>query len=176
MATEDLKKNNYMDPMSLVTPAVGLMFWTCIIFVLLILVLKKFAWKPILSAVDQRNESISNSLLAAEKARNEIASLTANNEQIIAQAKLDRDALLKEAREMKNEIISKAKETATNEADKIISSAKEQITNEKMKALTELKNQVAVISIEMAEKVLGSELSNADAQKDLVNRALKEKI
>ena len=176
MATEDLKKNNYMDPMSLVTPAVGLMFWTCIIFVLLILVLKKFAWKPILSAVDQRNESISNSLLAAEKARNEIASLTANNEQIIAQAKLDRDALLKEAREMKNEIISKAKETATNEADKIISSAKEQITNEKMKALTELKNQVAAISIEMAEKVLGSELSNADAQKDLVNRALKEKI
>ena len=162
--------------MSLVTPAVGLMFWTCVIFVLLILVLKKFAWKPILSAVDQRNESISNSLLAAEKARNEIASLTANNEQIIAQAKLDRDALLKEAREMKNEIISKAKETATNEADKIISSAKEQITNEKMKALTELKNQVAAISIEMAEKVLGSELSNADAQKDLVNRALKEKI
>jgi len=176
LATEDLKKNNYMDPMSLVTPAVGLMFWTCVIFVLLILVLKKFAWKPILSAVDQRNESISNSLLAAEKARNEIASLTANNEQIIAQAKLDRDALLKDAREMKNEIISKAKETATNEADKIISSAKEQITNEKMKALTELKNQVAVISIEMAEKVLGSELSNADAQKDLVNRALKEKI
>ena len=165
-----------MDPMSLVTPAVGLMFWTCVIFVLLILVLKKFAWKPILSAVDQRNESISNSLLAAEKARNEIASLTANNEQIIAQAKLDRDALLKEAREMKNEIISKAKETATNEADKIISSAKEQITNEKMKALTELKNQVAAISIEMAEKVLGSELSNADTQKDLVNRALKEKI
>jgi|TARA_B110000495_G_scaffold48223_1_gene40256 F-type H+-transporting ATPase subunit b len=176
LATEDLKKNNYMDPMSLVTPAVGLMFWTCVIFVLLILVLKKFAWKPILSAVDQRNESISNSLLAAEKARDEIASLTANNEQIIAQAKLDRDALLKEAREMKNEIISKAKETATNEADKIISSAKEQITNEKMKALTELKNQVAAISIEMAEKVLGSELSNADAQKDLVNRALKEKI
>ena len=165
-----------MDPMSLVTPAVGLMFWTCVIFVLLILVLKKFAWKPILSAVDQRNESISNSLLAAEKARDEIASLTANNEQIIAQAKLDRDALLKEAREMKNEIISKAKETATNEADKIISSAKEQITNEKMKALTELKNQVAAISIEMAEKVLGSELSNADAQKDLVNRALKVKI
>ena len=176
MATEDLKKNNYMDPMSLVTPAVGLMFWTCVIFVLLILVLKKFAWKPILSAVDQRNESISNSLLAAEKARDEIASLTANNEQIIAQAKLDRDALLKDAREMKNEIISKAKETATNEADKIISSAKEQITNEKMKALTELKNQVAAISIEMAEKVLGSELSNADTQKDLVNRALKEKI
>ena len=165
-----------MDPMSLVTPAIGLMFWTCIIFILLVLVLKKFAWKPILSAVDQRNESISNSLLAAEKARDEIASLTANNEQIIAQAKLDRDALLKEAREMKSEIISKAKDTASKEADKIITSAKEQIYNEKMKALTELKNQVAAISIEMAEKVLGSELSNVDAQKDLVSQALKEKI
>ena len=176
MATEDLKKNNYMDPMSLVTPAIGLMFWTCIIFILLVLVLKKFAWKPILSAVDQRNESISNSLLAAEKARDEIASLTSNNEQIIAQAKIDRDALLKEARDMKNEIILHAKNTASNEADKIITSAKEQISNEKMKALTELKNQVASISIEMAEKVLGSELSNVDAQKDLVSQALKEKI
>ena len=165
-----------MDPMSLVTPAIGLMFWTCIIFILLVLVLKKFAWKPILSAVDQRNESISNSLLAAEKARDEIASLTSNNEQIIAQAKIDRDALLKEARDMKNEIILHAKDTASKEADKIISSAKEQISNEKMKALTELKNQVAAISIEMAEKVLGSELSNVDAQKDLVSQALKEKI
>ena len=162
--------------MSLVTPAIGLMFWTCIIFILLVLVLKKFAWKPILSAVDQRNESISNSLLAAEKARDEIASLTSNNEQIIAQAKIDRDALLKEARDMKNEIILHAKNTASNEADKIITSAKEQISNEKMKALTELKNQVASISIEMAEKVLGSELSNVDAQKDLVSQALKEKI
>jgi F-type H+-transporting ATPase subunit b len=176
LAAEDLKKNTYMDPMSLVTPAIGLMFWTCIIFILLVLVLKKFAWKPILSAVDQRNESISNSLLAAEKARDEIASLTANNEQIIAQAKMDRDALLKEARDMKNEIILHAKDTASKEADKIITSAKEQIFNEKMKALTELKNQVAAISIEMAEKVLGSELSNVDAQKDLVSRALKEKI
>ena len=164
-----------MDPMSLVTPAIGLMFWTCVIFILLVLVLKKFAWKPILSAVDQRNENISNSLLAAEKAREEIASLTANNEQIIAQAKMDRDALLKEARDMKNEIILHAKDTASKEADKIITSAKDQISNEKMKALTELKNQVAAISIEMAEKVLGSELSNVDAQKDLVNRALKEK-
>jgi F-type H+-transporting ATPase subunit b len=176
LATEDLKKNNYMDPMSLVTPAIGLMFWTCIIFILLVLVLKKFAWKPILSAVDQRNESISNSLLAAEKARDEIASLTSNNEQIIAKAKMDRDALLKEARDMKNEIILHAKDTASKEADKIITSAKEQISNEKMKALTELKNQVASISIEMAEKVLGSELSNVDAQKDLVSQALKEKI
>jgi F-type H+-transporting ATPase subunit b len=176
LATEDLKKNNYMDPMSLVTPAIGLMFWTCVIFILLVLVLKKFAWKPILSAVDKRNESISNSLLAAEKARDEIASLTANNEQILAKAKMDRDALLKEARDMKNEIILHAKDTASKEADKIITSAKEQISNEKMKALTELKNKVASISIEMAEKVLGSELSNINAQKDLVNRALKEKF
>lgn len=165
-----------MDPMSLVTPAVGLMFWTCIIFILLILILKKFAWKPILLAVDKRNESITNSLLAAEKARDEIAELSANNEQIITQAKNDRDSLLKEAREMKNKIISEAKDIASIEADKIISTAKIQISNEKMKALTELKNQVAVISIEMAEKVISSELSNPSKHKELINQALKENI
>jgi len=165
-----------MDPMSLVTPAVGLMFWTCIIFILLILILKKFAWKPILLAVDNRNESITNSLLAAEKARDEIAELSANNEQIITQAKNDRDSLLKEAREMKNKIISEAKDIASIEADKIISTAKIQISNEKMKALTELKNQVAVLSIEMAEKVISSELSNPTKHKELINQALKENI
>ena len=162
--------------MSLVTPAVGLMFWTCIIFILLILILKKFAWKPILLAVDKSNESITNSLLAAEKARDEIAELSANNEQIITQAKNDRDSLLKEAREMKNKIISEAKDIASIEADKIISTAKIQISNEKMKALTELKNQVAVLSIEMAEKVISSELSNPSKHKELINQALKENI
>jgi len=176
LATEVYLKNNNMDPMSLVTPAVGLMFWTCIIFILLILILKKFAWKPILSAVDKRNETITNSLLAAEKARDEIAELSVNNEQIIAQAKNDRDSLLKEAREMKNKIISESKELATIEADKIISVAKAQISNEKMKALTELKNQVAVLSIEMTEMVLSSELSNPDKHKELINQVLKERL
>ena len=160
--------------MELVTPAIGLIFWTTVVFTLLVLLLKKFAWKPILSAVDERNQSIKNSLAQAEKARNEMSELTANNEKIIAQAKLDRDVILKDARDMKNEIISEAKDKASKEAEKLVSTAKEQMLNEKMKAITELKNHVADLSIEMAEKILSSELSDVAKQKELVKKALKE--
>ena len=160
--------------MELVTPAIGLIFWTTVVFTLLVLLLKKFAWKPILSAVDERNQSIKDSLAQAEKARSEISKLTANNEKIIAQAKVDRDLILKEARDMKNEIISEAKDKASNEAEKLVTTAKEQILNEKMKALTELKNHVADLSVEMAEKILRSELSDVAKQKELVTKALKE--
>ena len=160
--------------MELVTPAIGLIFWTTVVFTLLVLLLKKFAWKPILSAVDERNQSIKNSLAQAKKARNEMSELTANNEKIIAQAKVDRDVILKEARDMKNEIISEAKDKANMEAEKLVSTAKEQILNEKMKAITELKNHVADLSIEMAEKILSSELSDVAKQKELVKKALKE--
>jgi F-type H+-transporting ATPase subunit b len=160
--------------MELVTPAIGLIFWTTVVFTLLVLLLKKFAWKPILSAVDERNKSIKDSLAQAEKARSEMSELTANNEKIIAQAKVDRDIILKEARDMKNEIISEAKEKANKEAEKLVSTAKEQILNEKMKAITELKNHVADLSIEMAEKILSSELSDVAKQKELVTNALKE--
>ena len=160
--------------MELVTPAIGLIFWTTVVFTLLVLLLKKFAWKPILSAVDERNKSIKDSLAQAEKARSEMSELTANNEKIIAQAKVDRDIILKEARDMKNEIISEAKDKASQEAEKLVSTAKEQILNEKMKAITELKNHVADLSIEMAEKILSSELSDVAKQKELVKKALKE--
>jgi F-type H+-transporting ATPase subunit b len=160
--------------MELVTPALGLIFWTTIVFLLLLLLLKKFAWKPILSAVEERNNLINDSLQAAEKARDEMSELNSNNEKIIAQAKLDRDNLLKEAREMKSQIISQAKDQAALQAEKLVNSAKEQISNEKMKALTELKNHVADLSIQMAEKVLSNELSDASKQKELINRSLKE--
>ena len=160
--------------MELVTPAIGLIFWTTVVFTLLVLLLKKFAWKPILSAVDERNKSIKDSLAQAEKARSEMSELTANNEKIIAQAKVDRDIILKEARDIKNEIISEAKDKANKEAEKLVSTAKEQILNEKMKAITELKNHVADLSIEMAEKILSSELSDVAKQKELVKKALKE--
>ena len=160
--------------MELVTPALGLIFWTTVVFLLLLLLLKKFAWRPILSAVEERNNLINDSLQAAEKARDEMSELNSNNEKIIAQAKIDRDSLLKEAREMKSQIISQAKDQAVIEAEKLVNSAKEQISNEKMKALTELKNHVADLSIEMAEKVLSNELSDASKQKELITRSLKE--
>ena len=152
----------------------GLIIWTTIIFTLLLIVLKKYAWKPILNSVDERNKSIEEALKAADKAKEEIALLNADNERILQEARVERDTLLKEAREMKNNIINEAKEKASTEADKILISAKEQISNEKMKAITELKNTVADLSIDMATMVLKSELKDADKQKQLVSKALKE--
>ena len=152
----------------------GLIIWTTIIFTLLLIVLKKFAWKPILNAVDERNKSIEEALKAADKAKEEMALLNADNERILQEARIERDTLLKEAREMKNNIINEAKEKASTEADKILISAKEQISNEKMKAIIELKNTVADLSINMATMVIKSELKNVDKQKQLVSEALKE--
>lgn len=151
----------------------GLIIWTTIIFTLLLIVLKKFAWKPILKSVDERNKSIQEALQAADRAKEEMASLTADNERIIAEAKLERDSLLKEAREIKVKIILEAKEKAIIEADKIIISAKDQINNDKMKAITELKNNVAKISIEMTEKILRKELTDIESHKEFISRSLK---
>jgi F-type H+-transporting ATPase subunit b len=162
-----------MDPMSLVTPAIGLMFWTCIIFTLLILLLRKFAWKPILTAVDDRNEQINSALKDADKARLEIENLNNDNERILLEAKSERDQLLKEARDIKDNIINEAKEKASNEAENILNAAKSQIENEKMKAITELKNSVAVLSIDIAEKVLKNELKEKSNQEDFINSILK---
>jgi F-type H+-transporting ATPase subunit b len=153
----------------------GLIIWTTIIFTLLLIVLKKFAWKPILNAVDERNKSIEEALKSADKAKEEMALLNADNERILTEAKIERDVLLKEARDIKDGIISEAKETATNEAEKIISSAKQQIANEKMKAITELKNSVAILSIDIAEKVLKRELQEKSNQEDFIAESLKNK-
>ena len=159
--------------MELVTPEIGLIFWTTIVFLLLLIVLKKYAWQPILAAVDERNKSIEDALKAADKAKKEMLALNTDNERILTEAKKERDALLKEGREIKDNIIAEAKDKAKIEADKILITAKEQINNEKMKAITELKNQVAEMSIDIAEKILKSELSDKNKQKELIAEALK---
>ena len=159
--------------MELVTPEIGLIFWTTIVFSLLLIILKKYAWNPILSAVDARNKSIEDALKAADKAKEEMLSLNTDNERILMEAKKERDLLLKEGREIKESIITEAKDKAKGEADKILITAKEQINNEKMKAITELKNQVAEMSIDIAEKILKSELADTNKQKDLIAEALK---
>ena len=161
--------------MELVTPEIGLIFWTTVVFSLLLLVLKKYAWKPILSAVDERNKSIEDALKAADKAKEEMLALNVDNERILMEAKKERDILLKEGREIKDSIIAEAKDKAKLESDKILVSAKEQITNEKMKAITELKNQVAELSIEIAEKIIKSELQDVNKQKELVKTAIAHK-
>ena len=154
--------------------SVGLFFWQSLLFIALILLLKKFAWGPILTAVEEREDGIKNALEAAEKAKAEMQALNTDNERILAEARIERDALLKEAREIKDGIVNDAKELANTEADKILTTAKDQINNEKMKAMTELKNTVATLSIDIAEKVLRSELTDKKKQEDLVANALKE--
>ena len=137
--------------------------------------MQKFAWKPILNAVESRNTSIEEALKAAEKAKEDIESLTADNDRILNEARLERDAILKEAREIKDNVINDAKNQAKLEADKILNITKDQIKNEKLAAITELKNQVADLSIEIAEKVIKSELQDSDKQRFLVSEAIKNK-
>ena len=159
--------------MELVTPGLGLIFWTSVVFLLLIFLLKKFAWSPILKAVDDRNKSIDEALSSAEKAKVEMEQLSANNEKILQEARIERDSIIKEARAIKENTISEAKSKASSEAEKIILSAKEQISNEKMKAMIELKNEIADISIQMAEKIIKSELKDVKSQKKLIEETLK---
>ena len=140
--------------MDLVTPDIGLVFWTTLVFLIVLVILRRMAWKPILNAVNEREESIENALAAAEKAKEEVANLKADNERILQEARVERDSILKEAREMKDAIVAEAKEKATAEGEKMIASAQEAIDNQKQAALTELKNQVADLSIEIAERIL----------------------
>ena len=156
--------------------SVGLFFWQTILFIALIFLLRKFAWKPILNAVIEREEKIEGALKAAEEAENKMKELSANNEKILADARVERENILKDGRSIKEKMIADAKSQASTEAEKIITSAKEQINIEKMKAMTEIKNQVADISIEMAEKILRTELKDAKNQKKLIEDALKKQI
>ena len=156
--------------------SVGLFFWQTVLFIALIFLLRKFAWKPILNAVIEREEKIEGALKAAEEAENKMKELSANNEKILADARVERENILKDGRSIKEKMIADAKNQASTEAEKIITSAKEQINIEKMKAMTEIKNQVADISIEMAEKILRTELKDAKNQKKLIEEALKKQI
>jgi F-type H+-transporting ATPase subunit b len=154
--------------------SIGLFFWQTIIFILLIFLLKKYAWKPILDAVNEREEGIKNALLSAEKAKEEMASLQSDNEETLKKARSERDSLLKEAREIKQQLIDDAKNEAQSEAKKIISQAQETIQNEKKAAISDLKNQVASLSIDIAEKVLKEKLSDDKTQMNLVKDLVKD--
>jgi len=158
----------------LLEPAIGLIFWSTLVFLILLFLLGKYAWKPILNAIKTREENIQQALVNADKALNDMRELRANNERILNEARAERDSLLKEARETKESIIAEAKHKAQADADRILTTAREQITNEKNAAVAELKNQVAILSIEIAEKILKSELSNDEKQKSLVNTLMKD--
>lgn len=159
--------------MNIVAPE-SLIFWTTIIFLLLLILLRKFAWKPILGAVRTRETSINDALEAAEKAKLEMQNLHADNEKLLQEARAEREAMMKEARELKAKMITDAKEDAKVEADKMVAQAQAAIVSEKKAAIAELKQQVASLSLEIAEKVVKHELSDSDKQMKLVNEMLGE--
>lgn len=157
--------------MQLTSPE-SLIFWTTIIFVVFFILLRKFAWKPILGAVQSREESINNALASAESARLEMLNLTASNERILQEARVERDALLKEAREMREKMIADSKVEAQLQGERMIEQAKSAIAAEKNAAMAELKSHVSTLSLSIAEKLLKDELSNKEAQTKLVENML----
>jgi len=154
-------------------PGVGLIFWMTLVFSLLLILLKKFAWKPIMDSLREREQDISSSLAMAKQTKAEMKQLQADNEKLLQLAREERDVILNEAKTTKDQIISEAKDKAQAEADRIVESARVNIENEKRAALTEIKTQVAELSIEIAEKVLKAELSNKAEQSKLVEKQLE---
>jgi len=158
--------------MDLVTPDVGLLFWTFISFAILFFLLKKFAWKPIVGTVNDREKSIKEALASAEAAKLEMQNLTADNERILQEARSERESMMKDARDIKAKMIADAKDEAKETADKMIVQAQTAIESEKKAAVAELKSQVASLSLDIAEKVVKQELSDKDKQLKLVEDML----
>jgi F-type H+-transporting ATPase subunit b len=172
---ESFKKHNMiLLANSLTTPAVGTLFWSVLIFGLFFLILAKFAWKPILSAVKARDEMIKGSLESAAKAREEMLKLQSDNEAVLRKAREEREEILKEGREVRDKIISEAKGKATEEAEKLIEKARVGIENEKLKALSDIRAQVANLSVEIAAKLVGEKLNHSGEQEKLINNYLNE--
>jgi len=159
---------------TLLTPAFGTVFWASIAFFSVLVILRVLAWKPILNALESREESIGKALLEAEKAREEMANLHANNEQLLSEARLKRDAMLKESRDMANKVVAEAKAKAKIEASKEVELAREAIQIERKAAVAELKSEVAQLSIDIAERLLREELKESGKQKDLVDKLIQE--
>ena len=160
--------------MELVTPSLGLVVWTSVIFLTVLFILSKYAWKPIVQALNEREQFISESLSAAQKAKAEMAQLKSDNENLLQQARIERDKILKDAQQIATNLISEAKDKATVEADKMVANARVQIITEKNAAVTELKNLVATTSVQIAEQILKKNLAGDSAQKELIDVYLKD--
>ncbi|HNW68930.1 MAG TPA: F0F1 ATP synthase subunit B [Bacteroidales bacterium] len=160
--------------MELVTPGIGLIFWMTLSFLFLLLILKKYAWKPVLKMLKEREDKIEDSLQQAEKAHEEMKQLKFSNEELLREAKNERDNILRDARVIREKLIEEARTKATEEADRIVESAKESIKYEKLEALTDLKNQIALLSVDIAEKLIQQELSKDDKQNKLIEKFLSD--
>ena len=160
--------------MDLITPDVGLLFWTLVSFIILYIILRKFAWGPILTAVKEREESIKAALDAADNAKKEMENLKADNEKILNEAKTERETMLKEAREMKSKLISDAENEAKAKSKSMVEAAKTAIQNEKNSAMNELKNTVVDLSVGIAEKLISEELADKDRQLKMIEEILDD--
>ncbi|MCS6978528.1 MAG: F0F1 ATP synthase subunit B [Flavobacteriales bacterium] len=160
--------------MELVTPGIGLLFWTSLAFLVLLFLLKKFAWKPILQALQEREQKIEQALASAREAEKKIAEIQARNENLIAEAARERETILKAAREASEKMVSEAKEKASAEAQRILDQARESIHNEKMKAITDLKNQVGMLSLEIAEKIIRLQLQDDAVRNEALKKLLDD--
>jgi F-type H+-transporting ATPase subunit b len=160
--------------MELVNPGIGLIVWMTLAFLAILYILGKYAWKPIMTALKERESSIHEALNAAEKAKEEMKKMEFSNEQLLLEAKNERDIILSSARKIKETIIEESKQRASEEANRIIVSAKESIKNEKMAAMTDLKNQLAELSLEVAKKILKKELSDPKKQEAYSKELMKE--
>jgi len=158
----------------LMSPAFGLLFWMTLSFLVVLFILAKFAWKPILNGLKEREASIADSLNEAKKAREEIAAMNARNEDLMREAREEREVLLKEARDIRDREIASAKERAKAEGDAMLARAREDIRNEKNAAIAEMKNEVAQLSILVAERILKEKLGDPAAQKALVDKVMAE--
>ena len=154
--------------------SVGLFFWQTLLFLLLLFLLRKYAWKPILTSVKNREEAIKEGLESAKKAKEQMRQLKEDNKALLAEARAERDEIIKSAREAKEKMIRDAKEQAKAEGIKMIESAKEAIKAERTAAVNELKGQVADLAIQIAEKVIKNELSANEKQKELIATAMKD--
>ncbi len=160
--------------MQLVTPGIGLIFWMLVSFSLVMYILAKYAWGPIMKGIHQREDTIEKALEAANDAKKEMLLLKSGNEQLLRDAKDERDALMRDARKVKEAILDEARAKAAEESTRILENARENIQFEKMAAINDLKNQIASISIEIAEKLIGKELENKLQQQQLTEKLLKE--
>lgn len=160
--------------MELIQPGLGLIFWMTLSFGLVLFVLGKYAWRPIMKMLREREEAIDSALHEADKAREEMKQLKVDNEKLLREAKEERDAILAEARKIREKMIEEARMKAGQEAQRVIDSAKERIENEKMAAIIDLKNQIAQLSIEIAEKVIRTELAQDKKHDELIARLIKE--
>lgn len=160
--------------MDLLLPGSGLIIWQTLVFVGLFFVLAKFAWKPIIGSLKEREDSIQQALDAAEKAKNEMASLKSDNEKLLKEAREERDKILRDARTASNQIVEEAQTAAKKTADKIVADAKAMINTEKQAALAEVKTQVAQFSLDIAEKIIKKNLSDDKSQKELVDTFIKD--